>query len=150
MINTIPNNWEYTDSLEMLYLFYQCADELLSEVTPDTYALPQHNVVTLLHEIEEVFDLINAHNMLDEYYAKYIPPIIEEFIDQTEKDYIFKRIVGNRLLSIRTGFEEAKTTHAHLSGWISIFKQACSMRKYREMYEKEIVRLITTTTENKN
>ena len=147
MINTIPDNWEYTDSLEMLYLFYQCADELLSEVTPDTYALPQHNVVTLLCEIEEVFDLINAHNMLDEYYAKYIPPIIEEFIDQTEKDYIFKRIVGNRLLSIRTGFEEAKTTHAHLSGWISVFKQACSMRKYHEMYEKEIVRLITTTTE---
>lgn len=147
MINAVPSNWEYSDSLEMLYLFYQCTDELLSEATPDTYALPQHNVVTLLREIEEVFELIDNHNMLDEYYAKYIPPIIEEFIDQTEKDYIFKKIVGDRLFSIRTGFEEAKTTHAHLSGWISVFKQACSMRKYREMYEKEIVRLITTTTE---
>ena len=41
--------------------------------------------MTLLREIEEVFDLINTHNMLGEYYAKYIPPIIEEFIDQTEK-----------------------------------------------------------------
>lgn len=147
MINKVPNNWEYNDSLEMLYLFYQCTDELLSEVTPDTYALPQHNVVTLLREIEEVFDLISNHNMLDDYYAKYIPPIIEEFLDQTENDYIFKRIVGDRLFSIRTGFEEAKTTDTHLSGWISVFKQACSMRKYREMYEKEIIYLITTTTE---
>ena len=62
MINKVPNNWEYNDSLEMLFLFYQCTDELLSEVTPDTYALPQHNVVTLVREIEEVFDLISNHN----------------------------------------------------------------------------------------
>ena len=147
MINTIPNNWEYNDSLEMLFLFYQCADELLSEVTPDTYALPQHNVVTLLLEIEEVYDLINNHNMLGEYYTKYIPPIIDEFLDQTERDHIFKRIVGERLLSIRTGFEEAKTTHIHLSGWISVFKQACSIKKYREMHEQEIEYLITSTND---
>ena len=147
MINTVPESWEYTDSLEMLYLFYQCSDELLSEVTPDTYALPQHNIVTLLYEIEEVYSLISDHNMLSEYYQKYIPPIIEEFLEQTEKDYIFKKIVGERLFSIRTGFEEAKTTHIHLEGWISVFKQACSMRKYRDMYEKELVNLITTTKE---
>lgn len=147
MVNSIPQNWHYSDSLEMLFLFYQRADELLSEVTPDTYALPQHNVVTLLHEIEEVYSLLLNHNMLDDYYTKYIPPIIEEFLDQTEKDYIFKHIIGERLFSIRTGFEEAQKKYTHISGWISVVRQACSMKKYREAYEQEIIRLVTSTAE---
>lgn len=44
MIYRIPENWIYNESLEMLYLFYQKADELLSETSPDTYSLPLHLV----------------------------------------------------------------------------------------------------------
>lgn len=64
MINTIPENWEYNDSLEMLFLFYQKADELLSENTPDTFALPMHNAITLLYEIEAVNDLLVQYGLV--------------------------------------------------------------------------------------
>lgn len=56
MIYRIPENWIYNESLEMLYLFYQKADELLSETSPDTYSLPLHNSMTLLIEAEEIFE----------------------------------------------------------------------------------------------
>ena len=50
MIYRIPENWDYNESLELLYLFYQKADELLSETSPNTYSLPLHNSMTLLSE----------------------------------------------------------------------------------------------------
>ena len=53
MINIIPDNWKYDKKLEMLFLFYQETDELLSHTTVDTYALPLHNTVTLVQEIYE-------------------------------------------------------------------------------------------------
>lgn len=145
MITAIPDNWSFNDSLEMLYLFYQKTDELLSETTPDTYALPLHNALTLIAELSEVLSLLNKYSMLTEYYAKYVPPIIEEFLDRLEDDYILKQILGSRLFSIRTGFLEAINTHLHVNGWIDIFRHACPLRKYREAYVEEIIRLITNT-----
>lgn len=147
MIYTIPENWKYDESLEMLYLFYQKVDELLSAATPDTYSLPLHNSITLVEEMEEVFDLLNQYNMIDEYYNKYIPPIIEEFLEQSEDDYILKKILGQRLFSIRTGFTEATRDHIHIKGWINTFKQACMPSKYRNAYKKEIIHLVNETKE---
>ena len=68
MIYHVPESWDYNESLEMLYLFYQKTDELLSEASPDTYSLPLHNSMTLLEEVEEIFDLLNGYGMLTEYY----------------------------------------------------------------------------------
>ena len=59
MLCNIPENWVYEESLEMLYLFYQRTDELLSASTSDTYSLPLHNSWTLVDEIVEVFNLLN-------------------------------------------------------------------------------------------
>lgn len=145
MIYRIPENWIYNESLEMLYLFYQKADELLSETSPDTYSLPLHNSMTLLLEAEEIFDLLNEYGMLTEYYSKYIPPILEELLAQIESDYILKRILEGRLFSIRTGLEEAQKSHIHLKGWINAFKQACTVHQYRKAYVKEIIHLVKDT-----
>lgn len=147
MINNIPENWVYNSSMEMLYLFYQKTDELLSESTSDTYALPLHNSLTLIKEINEVFTLLNEYGMIEKYYIKYIPPIIEEFLKQTEDDYILKRILGERLSSIRTGFTEALTNYIHLEGWGDIFRQTCTLSKYLKAYENEIIHLITETSD---
>lgn len=64
MIKDIPENWIYDKSMEMLFLFYQVTDELLSERTPDSYALPLHNVITLAHEMEEVYILLKRNRLL--------------------------------------------------------------------------------------
>lgn len=145
MIYHVPNNWEYQDSLEMLLLFYQCADELRSEVTPDSYSLPQHNALTLLDEIENVYYLLESYGITSEYYEKYIPPIIDEFLSQLEDDYIFKRFLGARLFTIRTGFQEASKSPIHLVAWLDAVRQICALTKYRKAYEQEIIRLIENT-----
>ena len=145
MINTIPDDWEYTEDLEMLFLFYQCTDELLSEVTPDTFALPLHNVLSLIDEIVETYTLLKQHNSICEYYAKYIPPIIDELLHKIEDDYLLKKMFGKRLDSIVTGFNEAKNDYKHLERWVDVFNQSCSRTKYRLLYQNEIVRLITDT-----
>lgn len=147
MIYDVPENWDYNESLEMLYLFYQKAEELLSEASPDTYSLPLHNSMTLLKEAEEIFDLLNRYGMLAEYYSKYVPPILEELLSQMASDYVLKRILGSRLLSIRAGLEEAQRSYIHLKGWINTFKQACTFQKYRKAYEEEITHLVEETTD---
>ena len=145
MIYCIPDSWEYNESLEMLYLFYQKADELLSETSPDTYSLPLHNSMTLLKEAEDIFDLLNGYGLLEKYYNKYIPPILEELLSQIEHDYVLKKILGSRLFSIRTGLVEAKKNHTCLKGWVNTFKQACTLPKYRKAYVSEIIHLIKET-----
>lgn len=145
MIYHIPENWDYSESLEMLYLFYQKVDELLSEASPDTYSLPLHNSITLLEEAEEIFDLLNEYGMLAEYYRKYIPPILEELLAQIERDYILKKVLGSRLFSIRTGLEEAQKSHVRFKGWINAFKQACTFYQYRKAYMEEIIHLVKET-----
>lgn len=145
MIYHIPENWVYSEPLEMLYLFYQKADELLSEMSPDTFSLPLHNTMTLVGEMEEIYNLLIDYDLIETYYLKYIPPIIEEFLSQLEDDYILKRILGQRLFSIRTGFIEAQHMHVHLSKWLDLFHQACVPFRYRIAYKNEIIRLITET-----
>lgn len=145
VINTIPDSWQYTDDLEMLFLFYQSTDELLSEVTPDTYALPLHNALSLIDEIVETYRLLKHHNSICEYYSKYIPPIIDELLQKIEDDYLLKKIFGKRLDSIVTGFNEAKNDHKYLERWVDVFNQSCGRTKYRLLYQEEIVRLITDT-----
>ena len=145
MIYTVPSNWKYDESIEMLYLFYQKTDELLSQVSPITYSLPLHNVMTLVKEMDQVFDLLNEYGMISEYYSKYIVPILEEFLSQTEEDYVLKKILGNRLFNIRTGFTESLRDHTHLKEWINVLKQACTLTKYREAYREEISHLIMHT-----
>ena len=145
MIHIRPECWEKSETLEMLFFFYQLTDELLSENSSDTYALPQHNTMTLLYEIEETFDIIDMYNLYDEHYKSYMIPIIEEFLESIEDDYLLKRILGDRLPRIKTGFEEAKKNHVVLKRWIELFKQSCAFYKYVELYRKEIVRLIVET-----
>ena len=147
MIYSIPENWDYNESLEMLYLFYQKADELLSESSPDTYSLPLHNTMTLLEEAEEIFDLLNDYGMLVEYYGKYIPPILEELLEEIENDYVLKKILGSRLFSIRTGLTEAQKSHTHLKGWLNTLKQACTYSKHHSAYVAEIAHLVKETTD---
>lgn len=147
MLCSVPENWAYEKSLEMLYLFYQKTDELLSESTSDTYSLPLHNPLTLVDEIVDVLSLLDRYDMIDEYYMRYIPPIIEELLVQVEDDYILKRILGKRLFSIRTGFTEALKDNAHLESWIDIFYQTCTLPKYLNSYKNEIIHLVTETTD---
>ena len=130
--------------------FYQITDELLSETTSDTYALPLHNAITLLDEMDEVYSLLDQYGIVKEYYANYIPPIIEEFIVCTEDDSILKRMLGERLNSIRTGFQEASQNPILLNRWIGIFRQTCSPKKYRDTYKNEIEQLVLTNSPDKN
>ena len=147
MINTVPENWIYSDSLEMLFLFYQCTDELLSEISPDTYSLPQHNTLSLFLEIDEVYTLLNEYNIIEDYYSNYIPPIIDEFIYNLEKDKLLKKLIGKRIFTLKTGFEEAKKNHVLLERWCNLFKQICSPIEYLNMYKKEIIKLVVETKE---
>jgi len=145
MINKIPSSWKYNDSLEMLFLFYQCADELLSEVTPDSYALPLHNSITLLYEIKETYSMLEKYGISEKYYKEYIPPIIEEFLSQTEDDYLLKQKLDMRLSSVRTGFQIAENQPKQLSAWLEIVNQICTTRQYLSAYKDEIIRLVTST-----
>lgn len=149
MINNIPASWNYSKSLEMLFLFYQCTEELLSETTPDTYALPLHNTMTLMWEIQEIFDLLVEHEGIEEYYSKYIPPIIDEFLDSLTSDHVLKRIIDKRLPMIKTGFEEAKKSHELLQRWLDALHQICTPGQYYRAYREEIIRLITNTQDKK-
>lgn len=149
MVNAIPESWSYNETLEMLFLFYQSSDEMVSEITPDTFSLPQHNALSLIFEISEVYDLLKKHAIIENYYKQYIPPIIEEFLSQLEEDYLLKRILGKRLFSIRTGFEEAQNSSKAIERWLGIFMQACTPRLYQAVYKEEIERLVTSTKDKK-
>ena len=147
MINCIPESWIYSEDLEMLFLFYQATDELLSEITPDTYALPLHNAITIVDEINETYQYLKKCNCINKYFINYIPPIIDELFSKVEEDYLLKRILDKRLDSILTGFREAKENHIFIERWVNAFKQACTHEEYRIAYQEEIIKLINETTE---
>ncbi|MHC1693961.1 MAG: hypothetical protein AB9835_01505 [Eubacteriales bacterium] len=147
MINQIPETWNYDESLEMLLLFYQYSEELLSEIT---YSLPLHNSLSLLIEIQEIYDTLQKYNIVNEYYSNYIPIIIDEFIGSLEKDYILKKIINYRLNTIVIGFKEAKGNHVLLQRWVEIIEQTCSNDEYREAYKNEIINLVTLTNNKKD
>lgn len=147
MINKVPDNWKYDNSLEMLYLFYQLTDELLSQYTSDTYSLPQHNAITLIDELNEVYAILKQNNGIDLFYKSYIPPIIDELIQKIEEDFLLKQILGQKLESLKTGLIESKTNYKLLRRWINYFIQCCSKRQYSDKYRDEIVNLIINTKE---
>lgn len=91
MIVHRPDSWSKDPSLDMLWLFYQSTDELLSNSSADTYMLPLHNSITLMFELRELYHLLKKYNIINTYYKSYISPIIEEFLDTTEDDYILKK-----------------------------------------------------------
>ena len=143
----MPCNWEDNDELEMLFLFYQLSDELLSENTPDTYALPLHNTFSLIKEISDVYFMLKQHNIINSFYNNYIPIIIDEFFYSLEHDYILKKILDKRLNSICTGLKEAQTNHVLLERWLNLFIQYCPVDTYIMLYKKEIEKLVSETKE---
>lgn len=150
MINNIPKNWTYSESTEMLFYFFQCVEEMLSETTCDTYSLPVHNTMTLIYEIESIYELLRKLNLVKGYYEKYIPVIIDEMINSIENDSLLKKELGLRLDNIRTGFIEAKKNHVLLQRWLSLLQQSCSNSRYIEIHKNEIVRLVTDTKNKKD
>lgn len=147
MIVHRPDSWSKDPSLDMLWLFYQSTDELLSNSSADTYMLPLHNSITLMFELREIYHLLKKYNIVNTYYKSYISPIIEEFLDTTEDDYILKKILGARLDRIRTGFSESIDNSAVLERWIGVFTQACTPQKYLQQYAEEIKYLILKTND---
>lgn len=145
----IPVSWRYNDSLETLFFFYTATKELLSDQSPDSYALPLHNTLSLINEMDEMFRWLEEFNMVVDYYSSYMPPIIDEFIQKTVDDDIFKKILGGRLDSIRTGFKEAKEDYRFFEKWIGIVEQACSPYKYVEIHKKEIEILVTKNSKKR-
>ena len=111
MINSMPKNWENDNKLEMLFLFYQASEEMLSDYSADTYSLPLHNTYSLMIEINDIYHILKNHRIIDEYYVQYIPIIIDEFLTALEDDYILKHILNQRLDSIKTGLIESKTNY---------------------------------------
>ena len=150
MIAKPSDSWDYSESLEMLFLFYQVSDELLSENTPDTYAFPLHNTITLFQEIDEIYYLLKNHNLISSYYDKYIPVIIDEFLSSLENDHILKKVISLRLETLKTGFTEAKSNSALLERWMGLFSQCCTPYKYLDLYKEEIIKLITSTNNKKD
>ena len=144
MINLVPNNWNYNEDLEMLFLFYQVSEEMLSEYSPDTYSLPLHNTYTLMIEIGNIYYILKKHRIVEEYYSQYVPVIIDEFLYSLEDDYVLKRILNKRLDSIKTGLEESKSNHKLLERWLDLFYQSCYPLRYIDEYKKEIEKLLST------
>lgn len=144
MIDQVPNNWNYNDDLEMLFLFYQVSEEMLSDHSTDTYSLPLHNTYTLMIEISNIYYILKKHRIVEEYYTQYVPVIIDEFLDALEEDFVLKRILNKRLESIKTGLEEAKSNHKLLECWLDLFFQSCFPLHYLEKYKKEIEKLLFT------
>lgn len=143
MITNIPMNWKYSTSLEMLFLFFQRAEELLSDKTIDTYRLPAHNTMTLCIEICSLFSALKSRNQLEEYYQKYISPVIDELIASIHEDDLLKGKLSNRLDTILTGLEESKKNSKLIIRWLDLIFQLCTPTQYYLMYKEEIIRLIT-------
>lgn len=145
MINKMPENWKgNSESLEMLFFFYQVSEELLNEKTPDSFALPMHNAITLLIEMAQMNLLIKQYGIEDQYYSKYIPVIIDEFISQLRSDSVIKSILKHRYESMLTGFENVKDKPNHLDIWLESFQQAVSFYGYIDSLKKKIVELMAS------
>ncbi|PWJ61960.1 hypothetical protein SAMN05720473_11337 [Fibrobacter sp. UWB15] len=131
MINKIPEKWDTSkESLETLFFFYQVAEELLDDRTPDSFALPMHNALTLVFEIQYTSHILEQYGLVEKYYDKYVPIIIDEFLEKLQNDSVLKGILGFRLESIKKGFIEAKKDSSKIKMWIESFMQACSLSEY--------------------
>ena len=67
MIVHRPDSWSKDPSLDMLWLFYQSTDELLSNSSADTYMLPLHNSITLMFELRELYHLLKKQRFTRGY-----------------------------------------------------------------------------------
>ena len=133
MINKMPEKWDTSkEPLESLFYFFQIAEELLNEWTPDSFALPMHNALTLVSEIQYTSTTIEQFCLGEKYYTKYVPVIIDEFLDKLQNDAILKRILGYRLETIKNGFVESKTDSGKVKKWVDSVWQACSLSEYFE------------------
>lgn len=150
MVTKIPDSWKYNEELEMLFLFYQCADELTSVNTNDTYMVPLHNSMTLTYEISSIYNALEGYGLLERYYAKYINVIINEFLECLKDDKILKGAFGQRLDSIVKGFEEAKLNPKLLKRWINQVHQSCDIIKYIEQYRQIIIDSIISSNNKKD
>lgn len=150
MIHQIPDNWNYSDDLELVWYFYQISDELLSENTQDTFALPLHNPISLIFEIQTTYNLLKVHNIINQYYKSYIPVVIDELLLAIQNDYIIKRILGKRLSSLVTGFTEAKSNHVLLERWINTFQHYVQISDYLEIIKSEISTFVRGVKEKQN
>lgn len=150
MITKIPEHWKLEEDLEMLFLFYQCADELLSEYSSDTYMVPLHNAMTLTYEMDMIYDALENYNTIEKYYDNYINVIIDEFLDNIKDDKILKNIIGQRFDSIYNGFEEAKKNPKLLERWINQVHQNCDIEQYINIYKATIIKTITESNNKKD
>ena len=149
MIKDIPDNWQYNESLDILFFFYQRAEELLSDTTSDTYSLPQHNVLTLFQELNHTFHTLNDYDIIQKYYEKYIPPIIEEFLAALKNDEIIKKMFGSRLDNFISGIEEAKKNFSHLEAWLELFMHSIDQFEFYIKLQNRIIEIIENGRDKK-
>ena len=149
MINQIPDNWVYSNKMEMLWFFYQRVDEMLSTNTIDTYSVPLHNTITLFHELVEVDSILKQFGLEETYFENYLTPIIDELLNSLKQDFILKHKLDKRLLKFMAGFEESKKNSAVLSKWIPLFMQAINEEEYIDLYKTEISELIIDNKRDK-
>lgn len=139
MINKMPEKWDASkESLETLFYFFQIAEELLNEWSPDSFALPMHNALTLVSEIQYTSATIEQFGLGEKYYTKYVPVIIDEFLGKLQNDAILKKILGYRLETIKNGFVESKTDSTKVKKWVDSVWQACSYVDYVENCKEAI------------
>lgn len=146
----MPENWkEKEESLEMLFFFYQVSEELLNEKTPDSFALPMHNAITLWGEMGYMNELLNNYGLVGQYYSKYIPVIVDEFLSQLRSDSIIKKLLNYRYDSMLRGFEDAKNKPDHLNLWLESFQQAVPFNSYIDNLKSKIIELLADSKEKK-
>ena len=94
----------------------------------------------LMFELREIYHLLKKYNIINTYYKSYISPIIEEFLDTTEDDYILKKILGARLERIRTGFSESIDN----SAVFYLFSGKFPTKPVQEFYIRQILKFDTS------
>lgn len=150
MINSIPAKWKNDGhTLDMLFFFYQLSEEFLNEHTPDSFSLPMHNSITLLMEMAQMNELLNRYGMVEKYFTKYIPVIVDEFLNQLQNDDILKKMLGHRYELMKIGFESSKNDSKQLDIWVQSFQQAVSIFEYIDCLKKIIADIIETKRNDK-
>ncbi len=149
MVNAIPSSWTYNETLENLFFFYQCSEELLSYTSPDSFRLPVCNSMTLCFEIRRIYHFLYQGKQIERYYSKYIPCIIDELIASIRNDLVLKRHLGHRLESIITGLTSARTSPSELMRWIDLITQSCALQVHMDSNKQRIIEIVKSTSDKK-
>lgn len=142
MINQLPSCWNYTKDMETLLFFFQRSEEMLSKYTVDTYHVKMHNTLSLCKEALTIYEQLDSLNIISEYYAKYVPDILNELIFSIHNDEVIKKILGVRLESVITGLDIAKTDSSLMERWVETIIDSCKSRKYFEENKKIICKAV--------